>query len=1385
MMQKNRNSIRNWWSRSISETSKKSNSDRIMLLEVGQYLENYLWKNWTDDASFAHLMSILLLVNEKFRENVNAWECFHGREEEFSEFFEKVLSLKEDYELSFAERTSHILFLINTFQSLEDKMVRDECLKLVSIHLWRKVNPILVEKEIGGNKKLTRFWKKTLESAEESEDEPLEHFYLYNLIQDFFTVVESVGEEDQVDKDLVRYCERFAEWMIDLLSQLPTRRFFRLLFESSGFVTRCKGSNLAQRNEGILFNQLLDMLRFYQNFEVDDITGRELNEEEVDAKECSKIKDLQRVLFTNFPNMKELAFSSVSTFQEPSKFRNKLKDFTEEELKTLAKHLGLFSEENNGENPTSDELLKDRIVETFQKRLSQLHAVNEMALYPTEGLLWNDNAIPTASYEGESSLALPKLNLQFLTFYDYLLRNYDLYRLESAYQIRSDVEDSVRRMAPRKEVKSATQAGKGETVITRFGGWSKMALLLQDFSITNVADPKLGESKPSKVEAEAVINLSQCKGGIRREWESIKQHDVVFLVTVRATKFEGEEQMDVETSIRDQIGVKYVRGASVREIVDEEGHIIKDSETERTSKSHGNVRKLRLNLDTAQYRQDLEEEEDVYGTFNLLIRRKSKENNFKAVLETIRDLMNSESVLPDWLRDIFLGYGDPNSGSKEREDCTLNFNDTFLSGSHFIETHPHSQLEFFDANGKEISKKEAEELSPPFRVEFENLEDSKQKLKLRPYLPSIPGPYPHNIPRKNSVPFTVAQLEAIERGMFEGLTMVVGPPGTGKTDVAVQMISNWYHSFPEQRILIVTHSNQALNQIFEKIMHLDIDERHLLRLGHGQESLETEKDFSKFGRVNHMLARRLDLLNSVDRLAKSLGILDDVAYTCETAESFWMAHILPKINEFRRKMKEERNQNSIDVLAALFPFTKFFADAPQPLLRGKKLEEDMRKVEGCLIYISNLFVELKECRAFELLRSSYDRSNYLLTKQARIVAMTVTHASLKRSELISLGFKYDNLIMEEAAQILEIEAFIPMLLQEVNKKAGTRLKRVVLIGDHHQLPPVVKNIAFQKYSHLDQSLFTRFVRLGVPTVQLDSQGRARSSLAKLYNWRYKNLTDLPNTLSEEFKLANAGLKWDFQFVDVGDYDGKGETAPSPYFYQNLGEAEYVVALYMYMRLIGYPAKSIAILTTYNGQKNLIRDVFRARTGWTRFFGNPSRITTVDRYQGQQADYVLLSLVRTKAVGHLRDVRRLVVAMSRARLGLYVFGRHSLFDNCYELTRTFSQFKSRPNQLVLVQGEEFPSKRKLGDESNLSEVVVQDVIQMGNIIASLQQKIDEKIKRFDQEEMKNEEWRRLEVENKVQAQNDMVQMEDTAEMEMEAKIQHMEEQQEMEEQNHTD
>ena len=720
---------------------------------------------------------------------------------------------------------------------------------------------------------------------------------------------------------------------------------------------------------------------------------------------------------------------------------------------------------------------------------------------------------------------------------------------------------------------------------------------------------------------------------------------------------------------------------------------------------------------------------DVYDTFNIFMRRKPKENNFKAVLETIRELMNTVCVVPDFLHDIILGYGDPGAAhykalqqQKIEEGKSvvesINFNDTFLSFEHLRHSFPSHEVTVGENYAKSPNL-----LVPPFRVTFQEKNGEKPGLTAEPYVTERRGPYPLNLPKKNSVPFTSTQVEAIRAGVNPGLTMVVGPPGTGKTDVAVQIISNLYHNFPEQRTLIVTHSNQALNQLFEKIMALDIDERHLLRLGHGEEALDTEKDFSRYGRVNYVLGKRLELLDIVGKLQNSLEVKGDLAYTCETAGYFFRYQILSRWEKFLSIVQPVQGDGEpvnpeqvvpVHEIGKYFPFNRFFEDAPQPLFRGNSYTEDFSIAEGCWTYIENIFTQLEEFRAMEILRSGLDRTKYLCVKEAKIIAMTCTHAALKRKDLVDAGFKYDNILMEEAAQILEIETFIPLLLQ--NPQDGyNRLKRWIMIGDHHQLPPVIKNMAFQKFSNMEQSLFTRLVRLGVPTIDLDAQGRARPSICSLYNWRYKILGNLPHVLTQPAYLrANGGFSYEYQMIDVPDFNGVGESSPSPFFYQNLGEAEYVVAVYMYMRLIGYPADRISILTTYNGQKSLLRDVVNARCANNPLIGRPHKITTVDKFQGQQNDYILLSLVRTYHVGHLRDVRRLVVAMSRARLGLYIFARVGLFRNCFELQPAFNILTGRPTELHLCPNEVYGSNRQVNVTAP-QPLIIYDMPQMTKFV----------------------------------------------------------------------
>lgn len=113
------------------------------------------------------------------------------------------------------------------------------------------------------------------------------------------------------------------------------------------------------------------------------------------------------------------------------------------------------------------------------------------------------------------------------------------------------------------------------------------------------------------------------------------------------------------------------------------------------------------------------------------------------------------------------------------------------------------------------------------------------------------------------------------------------------------------------------------------------------------------------------------------------------------------------------------------------------------------------------------------------------------------------------------------------------------------------------------------------------------------------------------------------------------------------------------------------------------------------------------------------MTTVDKYQGQQNDYVLLSLVRTETIGHLRDIRRFVVSVSRARLGLYVFCRQNLFAQCLELQPTFNQFLSKPLQLEIVEKETYPTAR---DSQSVRGKVIADVTEMGVLVYNMAQEV---------------------------------------------------------------
>ncbi|KAK5629587.1 hypothetical protein RRF57_005302 [Xylaria bambusicola] len=1304
----------------------------LLILEGLQTLESYLWPGYSEDSSNFHVLLIVLLTNVKAREKLETWTIFEDRPAEFSSLFSRILSMSLDHTLSLTIRTHLLNFIIFAFQSLDWTSVRKECAPLVSIAIWHNLSSDAKrETKLAQTPQLKKSWKaagKRYESADDATKARLrfERAWLYTLVLDFLQLL----YEEKKAQENVLYCERFVEFISDLLSQLPTRRYVNTLLQDLHILPALKLSPMFNDEANALLRDQFSLLSHYVYFSIDDQTGAQHSRTEAYDRHCVKLGGLQRVALRHFKEkLTVLALSNYASIDKRNELENLLETLTDDELVKLLSLLELRTSYPESATIVLDrQFLMEVMLSTFEKRKTFQETARDLNILPTEDDLFDQSLLRTDSYDASRPLALPKLKLQYLSVGDFLWRALVLYRCESFYGIRKDISDVLRRLRP--EVRRSGETG--------FAGSSRMALPISRPSILEVVPPLVGDDKPSVVRAEISLDYRRLGDRIRREWDSLRPDDVVFLIAVDATAQTALTNGDANGMAEaKKLGLVSVRTAEVAQILDDKGNSIRDPSAYFGSSNRSPVRRMQLRLDAKTYKDDAEQvskgKPDVYERINLIVRRSGRENNFKPVLESIRTLTLSEVPLASWLHENFLGYGDPAGATYKHlpnRVTKIDFRDTFLDWQHLVASLPGKTiepgfevsssfgppyvLESIDKAHDEVpskgSKKRRRDTEPAMLAEIET-------YKVSTYKPPNLGPYPVDAPKLNTVRFTAAQIEAIISGTQPGLTVIVGPPGTGKTDVATQIINNIYHNFPEQRTLLIAHSNQALNQLFAKIVALDIDERHLLRLGRGEEELDTEGNFSKHGRVESFLEIRDRYLQEVNRLAASLGAPGAHGNSAETAGYFNSVYVQPAWKKFTEIINDE-SSSAADIIQA-FPFHNFFSDAPQGLFPA---EDDKAAVidvvEGCYRHISKIFSELEDVQPFEILRRDRDKANYLLTNEARIIAMTSTHAAMRRSEIASLGFHYDNVVMEEAAQITEIENFIPLAMQKP-KDGQMALQRVVLCGDHYQNSPVIQSLAFRHYANLEQSLFSRLVRLGIPVITLDQQGRARPSIAALYQWRYPNLGNLPHVESlQEFQTANAGFKYEYQFINVPDYKGHGEVEPTPHFIQNLGEAEYTVALYQYMRLLGYPASKISILTTYAGQRALVKDILAFRCENEAIFGMPKIVTTVDKYQGEQNDYVILSLTRTSRVGYLRDIRRLTVALSRARLGLYIVGRREVFEACYELRSAFDLLLQRPDKLVLSTGEMWPSSRTLADEQGTTapnEAVMEGVEHLGQFV----------------------------------------------------------------------
>lgn len=283
--------------------------------------------------------------------------------------------------------------------------------------------------------------------------------------------------------------------------------------------------------------------------------------------------------------------------------------------------------------------------------------------------------------------------------------------------------------------------------------------------------------------------------------------------------------------------------------------------------------------------------------------------------------------------------------------------------------------------------------------------------------------------------------------------------------------------------------------------------------------------------------------------------------------------------------------------------------------------------------------------------------------EARVIASTLTGAANRVLE----GEKYSTLFIDEAAQALEAACWIAI------RKAG----RVILAGDHCQLPPTVKSIMALK-GGLGKTLMERIVENKPETVTLlKMQYRMNEQIMKFSSeWFYNGMVESAPTVSHRGILDyDTPMMW----IDTAECDGKEEFVGENFGRINRAEAELTLqTLQQYLEKIGKQrileeSIDVGIISPYRAQVQLLRKELRKRE-FFRPYRHLLTVNTVDGFQGQERDIILISLVRSNDggdIGFLRDLRRMNVAITRARMKLIILGSsetmtsHPFYKKLYE------------------------------------------------------------------------------------------------------------------------
>jgi len=488
-------------------------------------------------------------------------------------------------------------------------------------------------------------------------------------------------------------------------------------------------------------------------------------------------------------------------------------------------------------------------------------------------------------------------------------------------------------------------------------------------------------------------------------------------------------------------------------------------------------------------------------------------------------------------------------------------------------------------------------------------------------------------------PISPSQCEAV-LGLQPGLEIIHGPPGTGKSTTIWHIINSC--CLKESKCLITCTRNQAVNSVVEKVASLGV-----LVFGNEERLGEEAKKYTLRGRlksdVELLFWEKIDsaVSNCNTLVSNFVGSIYGVLWT-----------IIPVFSRFERKMAYEKidrfydadSDSEDDFNPEIFvPGRHRSAVCLWHMALKKIMVQNVAQRLKLDCNVNGWTKLLQRCtsKLAQILKSSKKIRRKNILKTTRIYLATIDATPRMASDLNEekIQLCIDTCIVDEAGCVLECA--IPMLLQ-----FGP--SNLILIGDHKQLQPftTIQDQTLLGSNHT-RSLLERGVQNGFNPWFLSTQFRMHPTICTLVSRLFYG-----NKLKTFAELNRASVYKPCAWIDVHSseisHNGKG--------YSNPKEAREVCGLAKKLLDI---CNSVWIITFYNKQRSLILDIVRKDSVLSK---SQIPVLSIDSCQGSEADYVILSPVRTEHVGEfMEDPRRICVALSRARYGCYIVGDKSRIE----------------------------------------------------------------------------------------------------------------------------